>query len=141
MLRMIEDRLQIEIRSKYKTLDKKLNHLSQQQKRTPQLHHSFYPRVINTTDITFSEQEMTLLEKGPKHNLHSRPTYWIRNLALEAETAIIHLPPPPPQTEKSYRKLTAERISTLIKKITPTHTQHTPWSENSQEHKNKTKIE
>ena len=93
MLRMIEDRLQIEIRSKYKTLDKKLNHLSQQQKRTPQLHHSFYPRVINTTDITFSEQEMTLLEKGPKHNLHSRPTYWIRNLALEAETAIMQLPP------------------------------------------------
>ena len=35
MLRMIEDRLQIEILSKYKTLDKKLNHLSQQQTRTP----------------------------------------------------------------------------------------------------------
>jgi len=35
ILCMTEDRLQIEIRSKYKTLDKKLNHLSQQQTRTP----------------------------------------------------------------------------------------------------------
>ena len=35
MLRTIEDRLQMEIRAKYKTLDKKLNHLSQQQTKTP----------------------------------------------------------------------------------------------------------
>jgi len=29
---------------------------------------------------------MTLLEKGPKHNLHSKPKDWIQNLALETQT-------------------------------------------------------
>ena len=53
MLRMIEDRLLLEIQSKYKTLDRKLNHLSQQQTKTPQQNHSFYPRVTNTTDIVY----------------------------------------------------------------------------------------
>jgi len=43
MLRMIENRLQIEIRSKYKTLDKKLNHISQQQTRTPPTTPQFLP--------------------------------------------------------------------------------------------------
>ena len=98
MLHMIEDRLKIEIREKYKKLDKKLNHLSQQQSRITQPHHKFYPRTINTTDINFSEQEMTLLEKGPKYNLHSKPKDWIRNLALEAETAITQLPPHRPRS-------------------------------------------
>ena len=118
MLRMIEDRLQLEIRSKYKTLDRKLNHLSQQRTKTPQQNHSFYPRVINTTDIEFSEQEMKLLEKGPKYNLHSKPKDFIQTLALEAETAITHLPP---TDREVYRKMTAERISTLIKNNNPHH--------------------
>jgi len=38
--------------------------------------------------MNFSEQEMTLLEKGHKYNLHSKSKDWIRNLALEAQTAI-----------------------------------------------------
>jgi hypothetical protein len=77
MLHMIEDRLQIEIREKYKKLDKKLNHLSQQQTRTPHPYHKFHPRVINTTDLNFCELEMMPLEKGPKYNLHSKPKDWI----------------------------------------------------------------
>jgi len=118
MLHMIEDRLKIEIRERYK----KLNHLSQQQTRTPQPHHKFYPRVINTTDINFSERELTLLEKGPKYNLHSKPKDWIQNLALEAETAIMQLPP---TDREVYRKLTAEHISTLIKENNTQNTHNT----------------
>jgi len=45
--------------------------------KNPQLHHSFHPRVINTTNIMFCEQEMMLLEKGPKYNLHAKPKEWI----------------------------------------------------------------
>jgi hypothetical protein len=56
------------------------------------------------TDISFSEPEMTLLQKGPKYNLHDKPKNWIQNLALEAETAISHLPNP---EREVYRKMTA----------------------------------
>jgi hypothetical protein len=66
--------------------------------KNPTNYTSFYPRVIKTTDTTFSEQEMMLLEKGPKYNLHAKPKDWIRNLTLEAETAITHLPPHRPRS-------------------------------------------
>jgi len=69
MLHMIEDRLQIEIRGKYKTLDKKTKPLISTTNENPQTHHKLYPRVINTTDINFSQQEMTLLENCPKYSL------------------------------------------------------------------------
>jgi hypothetical protein len=75
-------------------MHKKLNCLTQQQTKTPQLNHEFYPRVVNKTDIVFSEQEMSLLQKGPKYNLHTKPKNWIQILAVEAETAISHLPLP-----------------------------------------------
>jgi len=83
------------------------------------VNHSFNPRVVNKSDISFSEQEMSLQQKGPKCTIHTKPTNWIRNLALETETAISHLPP---TDREVYRKLTAERISTLQKKNNPLHT-------------------
>jgi len=50
-------------------------------------------RVVNLTDIHFSASETTILEKGPKYNIHRKPKNWLQTLALEAETAITHLPP------------------------------------------------
>ena len=44
-------------------------------------------------DIKFSEDEITLLNKGLTYNLHNKHKHWITNLALEAETAINLLPP------------------------------------------------
>jgi len=38
---------------------------------TPQDKHTFHPRVINNTNIPFSNSEMTLLQKGLKYNLHT----------------------------------------------------------------------
>ena len=61
------------------------------------------------THIHFSVPEMTILEKGPKYNMHSKPKNWLQTLALEAETAITHLPPP---EREVYRKMTAESINT-----------------------------
>jgi hypothetical protein len=50
-----------------------------------------YPRVINTTNINFTQEEIKLLNKGLKYNLHYKRKNWIETLALEAETAICNL--------------------------------------------------
>jgi len=42
--------------------------------------------------------ELKLLEKGPKYNLHGHKGNWLTTLALEAETAITHLP----STDRDY---------------------------------------
>jgi hypothetical protein len=119
----IEDKLQKELQIKYRTLHNKLKRLTQLQTRTPQQRHAFYPRVINNTDIPFSDNEMALLQKGPKYNLHTKNRDWIQNLALEAETAISHLPPP---DRDAYRLMTAERIQKLQQKhnTPPDHSSH-----------------
>jgi hypothetical protein len=53
----------------------------------------FYPRVINKTEIDFSEDEINLLIKGLKYNLGHKQKNWVNNLAFEAESAISFLPP------------------------------------------------
>jgi len=54
---------------------------------------SFYPRVVNKTNIIFSDQELGLLNKSLKYNLSKKQKQWISNLAMEAEMAITLLPP------------------------------------------------
>jgi hypothetical protein len=51
---------------KYKTLDKKLNILIRSQTKKPEKTMDFYPRVVNKTNITFTNEELTLLNKGLK---------------------------------------------------------------------------
>jgi hypothetical protein len=41
----------------------KLTRLTQKQTITPQKHNSLYPRVINNTNMTFSDKDNTLLVK------------------------------------------------------------------------------
>jgi hypothetical protein len=80
----IEDILQREIRSRYLNLDRKLNHLAQSQTKAPLQKQNFYPRVINSTDIAFSEQELVPLQKGPKYNLHNKPKKLDTELGLRS---------------------------------------------------------
>jgi len=106
----------------YQTLDKKLKRLNSLQTYSLSNPQTFHPRVVNMTDIPFTEKEMALLQKRPKCNLHDKPKNGIRNLALEAETVLSNLPLPQRET---YRILTAERISTLQRNNKPhTHTTH-----------------
>ena len=84
----IEDKLQRMLRPKYKTLDDKLHRLAQQQTITPKAPHTFFPRVVNNTDIAFSKNELSLLNKVPNYNLHKKDRHWLTNLALEVKTAI-----------------------------------------------------
>jgi hypothetical protein len=44
-----------------------------------------YPRVIYTTDIHFAQNEMQLLRKRLKYNLHYKNKNWLEILVLEAE--------------------------------------------------------
>jgi hypothetical protein len=113
----IENRLHREISFRYKNLNKKLLHLSQSQTRTPQEKLTFYPRVVNNTTIAFSDNEMSLLQKGPKYNIHAKRHNWIQNLALEAETAITKLPA---NEREPYRNIVADRIRTLQRNDTTT---------------------
>lgn len=66
------DKLLRETRNTYKTLDKKLKNLSNTQTETPQEKDTFYPRVVNNTDISSSHNEMALLQKGLRYDIHSK---------------------------------------------------------------------
>ena len=107
---MIAEILRKVIQHKYKNLDKKLNKLIQEQTKTPKEIHTFYPRLVNSTNITFTNNEIKLLEKGLKYNLHNRKKNWLTTLALEAETAITHLPT---ADRDYYRKQVADCIEKL----------------------------
>jgi len=117
---MIEEKLGKETKTKYRTLDNKLSHLTQTQTKTPHKTHTFYPRLIDNTNIRFSNGDAALLQKGLKYNLHSKPKNWIQNLALEAETAITLLPS---SEQNVYRKLVADHIGKLQQQ-NPSHKPH-----------------
>jgi hypothetical protein len=73
----------------------------------------FYPRVKNETAITFSDEEMTLLNKGLKYNLGHKRKLWIGNLDLKAENAIMLLPA---QEQDGIRYQVAHNLQKLYKK-------------------------
>ena len=54
---------------------------------------TFFPRIVNKTDISFSNEELGLLNKGLKYNLEHKHKYWINKLAVEAENMVTLLPP------------------------------------------------
>jgi predicted DNA-binding ArsR family transcriptional regulator len=81
------------IQLKYKSLDKNLNRVVQEQTKTPKQIHTFYTTVVNNTNITVTNNEIKLLEKGPKCNLHSQKKNWLTTLALEAQTTITYFFP------------------------------------------------
>ena len=103
----IDTELEIFATQNYKKLDTKLHNLLTKQQKLPDTKETFSSRVINNTDIELSEDEITLLNKGLKYNLSFKNKNWIRNLALEAGTAINYLP----ETEREWK--TAEFIDTL----------------------------
>jgi len=60
----------------------------QEQIKTPDTRESFHPRLINKTGITFSNKELSSLEKCHKYDLHKKKKNWVTSVALEAETAV-----------------------------------------------------
>jgi dihydroorotate dehydrogenase len=86
-----------------------LTKLQTQTKNTPAENRN-YPRVINTTEVQFTQNEMQLLRKGLKYNLHYKQKNWLETLALEAETAISKIS----ATEQQYYRY---RVAKTIKRI------------------------
>ena len=72
ILETLEEKLQRRNWIKYKTLDKKLENLSQTQTLKPQKKLTFHPRAVNNTDISFSISKMSMLQRGPKYNIHAK---------------------------------------------------------------------
>jgi hypothetical protein len=52
------------------------------------------------SDITFTDDELHLLDKGLKYDLQRKPQTWIKTLAPETDTAIRILP----EKDQSYMK-------------------------------------
>jgi hypothetical protein len=73
----------------------------------------FHTRLVNKTNIAFSQSERTLLEKGLKYNLHYKDKKWINRLALEADSAISLVNP---LQQNFLKHLVAKHIQKLKQK-------------------------
>ena len=104
----------------------KLNNLQHKKEINTTTNHetiqNFHPRVVNLTDITFNNNENTLLQKVLKYNLHIKPKNWIKTIALEAETANQSLPI---EERNPIRYLVAKSLDKLPHK----HPYHTTANE------------
>jgi hypothetical protein len=107
--------------------NEKIRRLTKEQTNTPLPTHEFFPRVINNTDIKFTDTEHELLNKGFKYNLHHKRKDWLENLALEAESAINYLP----QSDRDYYRRQVSQNLTEIHK----QSQHEP-NQNTHREKN-----
>ena len=89
MQHKIEEKLRRETKPKYKNLDKKTTTKERNTNNdTTRAPHTFYPTVINNTDIPFTNSETALFQKGLKYNIHSKKKNWTKKSGLEAETVI-----------------------------------------------------
>jgi hypothetical protein len=98
---------------KYKTMKRKIEKLIEQNTKNTNQKHTFYPRVTNNTDIQFTPNEESIMQKGLKYNINQKPKNWINTLAIEAETALTLLPP---QHQDPMRYLIARNIEYLYRK-------------------------
>ena len=92
--------------------DQKIEKLIKSQTDKPRIYSRFYPKVVNKTNISFTNEDTALLNKGLKYNLHHKDKHWVSNLALEAEAA---LTPLPPSKQEHIRHQVAHNIHKLYK--------------------------
>jgi hypothetical protein len=93
--RHINEKLKKELDKKFKGLNKKLDNLIKQQKNLCKPNHSreFHKRVENLSHVSFSENEINVLNKGLQYELpHTNSREWLENLIIVTETAISKLP-------------------------------------------------
>ena len=87
---IIEDSLQHEMNVLYENLNKKLDNLQSQQEKifNNNSEHKFYKRTVNLTPITFTLEEMELLNKGFELNIELPIEQYWNDLIIETEQAI-----------------------------------------------------
>ena len=106
----------------YRTLNRKLSQLTHGPTDTINSKQKFFQRVTNLTNINFTKDETSMLNKGLKYNLAHKHNNWIQNLSLEAECAITLLP----HDEQEYmRHCVAKQIDKIYTQL-PTYRTYTP---------------
>jgi hypothetical protein len=80
ILDSIHESINQELERKYKNIDMKLKKGAHTQTKNPDYQGHLYPRVINKTDITFTNDELSLLNKVLKYNLIYKHKKWIKHL-------------------------------------------------------------
>jgi hypothetical protein len=108
----IDNTLENLMKIKYNNINKKLEKLKGNNIGNKQQHnHTFYQRVYNLSNTTFTNDEIALLSKGLKYNLHYKPKQWLKTLAIEADTAINLIAP----HEQAYiRQTIANKLKILM---------------------------
>ena len=118
----ISDSLNTKLADVYRTLNKKLTQLTHGPTDTKSSKQKFFQRVTNLTNINFTEDETSILNKGLKYNLGHKHSNCIQNLSLEAECAITLLP----HDEQEYmRYRVAKQIDRIYTQL-PTCRTYTP---------------
>jgi hypothetical protein len=87
----INQKLQREMEEIHKKQQQQVHNLAKSQTTNTTSKSTNYPRVINITKTQFTQEEIQLLSKGLKYNLHYKQKNWVETLSLEAETAISNL--------------------------------------------------
>jgi hypothetical protein len=108
----IKSQVDAEIKITYVKLNHKFEKLKDTQKVVPKKKTTFYPGVVNNTNITFSDDESNILHKRLKYNICFKTKNWITTLALEAEAAICSLPM---QDQDYFRGQVAKTINYLFR--------------------------
>jgi hypothetical protein len=114
----IDNTLQHEMTIKHNNINKKITKMTtkttvETDNNDTQQPHPFYPRVNNLSNTTFTKDEISLLNKGLKYNLHHKPKQWIQTLAMEADTAINLLNP---HEQPHMRHMVAQKLQKIILK-------------------------
>ena len=123
---MIQDHMQNTLNRKltdvYRNLNKKLNQLTHGRTDTISGKQKFFHGVTNLSNINFTEDETSMLNKGLKYNLGHKHSNWVQNLSLEAECAITLLP----HNEQDYmRHRVAKQIDKIYTQL-PARSTYTP---------------
>jgi hypothetical protein len=110
----IDNALENIMKQKYNNINNKLSKLKEDNNTNPhQQEHTFYQRVHNLSKVTFTKDEMSLLNKGLKYNLHHKQKQWIQTLAIEADSAINLLNP---YEQAHMRQAVSQKLHRLINK-------------------------
>jgi hypothetical protein len=112
----ITEKIETRMRTNYVNLNNKLRKLEHSNAHTGSRYtcnESFHERTINLTNTSFTNDEMQLLNKGLKYNLHHKQRNWIKTIAIEADAAISQIYP----KEQDYmRQMVAKNIQKLTNK-------------------------
>jgi hypothetical protein len=91
ILDSIHESINQEIEKKYKAIDMKLCKLMKTQTKDPDCQGQFYSWVINKTNIEFTNDELSLLNKGLKYNLSYNKKNWIKSHSQYRNSSIIYV--------------------------------------------------